>query len=937
MLLQAHPGRARYAAGEFDRYASKMLGSKVSVLDAVEPLREGPVIVIGRPNPRSPLATDLEASGALPSCLGLGEEGFIIRSLHLHGGPSLLIAGRTDLGTLYGVYHYLEHCCKVGFFWSADQIPRLKRIPIEGLELVENPRFAERFMTGPGGYSFVEYWTWKDWKREIEYRVRKKLNLISLYLGSDIVWGEVLSSHGMESKPPTGADIYKDRLAQKVFRHARKLGLRTITPAFMGDVPAEFARANPDVRYVKMKKWDLTSPKRKHIYPSDPMFRTLGEEFLKAYAARYGTDHYYFVPPYPEAIAGSTGEEIRNIKLDFARAVQDYMEAADPDWRWLADSWTFFTQEFWPLDQVRSFCQATDKERFTIYDTWGEERPLYKINNYYYDRCWSLGILHTFGGNTTLRGDLQGLIDSVDSVCHDPRAGRCVGIYLVPEVIHHNDLYYDLIMELMWNPRGVPLDGFIEDYALRRYGRLGALTMARALSLLAQSVYSDKDLTQPLFLRKLYGGFDTPNTEHYIPPVHARYVSDVGEALSLALEESRSQRSNRLYWRDLVDMARRYVGDVFNQLISKAYYAFDSGDVEEFESYRAGIGRCMDAIEGVLWSWDAYSLESITRGMRLIRGFDSDRERSTRDMLSLWESENLLDYVRRDDLAELFTHYYRRRVEAYLVHLADRLGPRQPGIDRDFLESAYREAGRQWIDGPRRHPQVRSKRDPIGAVRRSLEILRTSADRLFPHVRGGLENPGFWNGLIGWHVSRSRLDVRLEKDGGPDGTPVLLFSGREPEIMKYMTVWQDLRARDDLQFELDWRLDAFGPSSRAGLRLEIFKKELDKTAQLTYQFGDGKDFWPDRQQPDDATPDWRIGVDARLEWWTGFYVVKHRLGADLHSWRHLSASPAADLDETHGRGTWKALEPALVRVSLMASSRLAEDPIVGAFSNLKAL
>ncbi len=924
--------RTRFAARQLVHYVSRILGTKIPLVDSRAALSGTDLIYVSSAEDPGTSGDLVEMGVSKP--VGLRKEGFTIRSFRFRGRRGLLILGKTDLAALYGAYHYLEKVCKVGFFWSAEHVPRLKELPLEGIQLVENSRFSERYMTCPGGYSFAEYWTWSDWKRELEFRVKKKQNLMSLFLGSDIVWNEVLARHGIPAKPLSADDLYRDRLAKRVSRYARKLGLRLITPAFMGDVPREFAAANPQIRYVEMRKWDLTLPKSRHIHPSDPMFMTLGEEFLRAYASRYGTDHYYFIPPYPEAYAGSTPEEKKTIKVDFAKAVQAYMQAADPQWRWLADSWTFFTTEFWPPEDIREFCKATDPARFVIYDTWGEERPLYKINDYYQGRFWALGVLHSFGGNTTLRGNLQGLIDSVNSIVRDPEARRCIGIYLVPEVIHHNDLYFDLIMTLSWKPGSLGLEDYLADYALRRYGAASAPKMARVLERLARTVYGDNDLTQPLFLRRLFDGFDTPNTEHYVPPLHATYAVEVRDALAEALEESPRLGRNRLYWRDLVDMARRYLGDVFNRWISGLYYAFDSRDLTAFVRYRGRIEECLRALEGVLWSWDAYTLERIESGLRSTPAFDPAKERNTRDMLSLWESEGLLDYVRRDDLAELFTNYYLTRVEAYVSHLESRLGSGRIGLDRSFLESAYTEAGRAWIDGPWQESLIRY-RSPIKAVKVALRDCWVSGEDLVEPANPELANPEWAADFAGWHVSRSHLDFGLVEGGGPGDKPSLHFRGRPGREMKYLTVWQDIEARDDLAVLLDWRLEAFGPSSRAGLRLEVFDRALRKKAEMTYQFGDGRDFWPDRTRPDVATPDWRIGRDARLEWWVGFYAVKQRLGMDLDVWRSLTARPRDDLDRAHGPGTWDSLEGVRVRTSLIASARWAEDPLEGCFSNLR--
>jgi hypothetical protein len=586
------------------------------------------------------------------------------------------------------------------------------------------------------------------------------------------------------------------------------------------------------------------------------------------------------------------------------------------------------------LEEVKAFCLAADTERFRVYDTWGEERPLYKIHNYYQGRYWSLGFLHCFGGNTSLHGDLQGLVDSVRSIVGDPEANRCLGIYLVPEAIHHNDLYWDLAMTLWWKPEGFTLTQFLRDYAERRYGKASAKRMTKALNKLAQSVYGDKDMQAALYLRKLFGGFDFPNTGLYVPPVHARYAVDVREAISLALKESINQKQNQLYWRDLIDMARRYFGDVFNQRISRLYYAFESGNREAFQSEKEKIEKCLNATETVLWSWKEYHLENLFKKTRKTPAYDPANERTTRDMLSLWVNANLLDYARRDDMAELFTNYYLKRAKAYLDHLEKRLDLNQPSIDEKLLDDAYTEIGKKWTDGPWDKPKLVIKEDPIGAVRNTFKECKASSNELLPRANDRLVNSSFNDNMMGWNVSKRRMDVEWNQHGGPGGSPVIAFKGWTNQGGKLLCVWQDIKARDDLNFEIHWKLDAYGKSSRAGLRIEVFDKKLRKKAELTYQFGDGKGWWPDRNRPDDAKPDWSVGVDARLEWWTGFYAVKKHLGNNLGVWNNLHVSLTKEFEEVHGSGTWKTLEPARLRVSLIASNKFPEDPIEGAFSKL---
>ncbi|MBI4557582.1 MAG: hypothetical protein HY706_08365 [Candidatus Hydrogenedentes bacterium] len=320
-------------------------------------------------------------------------------------GSVLVLAGLMSRGAANAVWTYLEEFCHVGFFWDTDHVGRLSDLPFETVSFRHVPRFAERYCSPPGGYTLAEHMDWCDWRREIDWRVHKRQNLL-WGPGGELVWKQVFAELAGQVYTPTETDREQDDLYHKMANYARDRGLTTIMPGFLGEVPAEF------------------------------------------------------VPPYPEASPGESPEEKHSIKLDFAAAVQRARDEVCPDMIWLADSWAFLTADFWPLAEVKAFCDAiADPDRFRIYDTWGEERPMWTLHNAYWGKNWTFGVLQCFGGNTTLHGDLCALVRDVQRVATDPRAGNCVGLYLVPEVLHHNDLYFDLAMRLAWYPSSVTCDG----------------------------------------------------------------------------------------------------------------------------------------------------------------------------------------------------------------------------------------------------------------------------------------------------------------------------------------------------------------------------------------------------------------------------------------------------------------------------------------------
>jgi hypothetical protein len=56
-------------------------------------------------------------------------EGFVVRSAEADGKKHLVLLGGSPKATLYGVYHYLESVCGVGFFGDGEYIPSVKSQP----------------------------------------------------------------------------------------------------------------------------------------------------------------------------------------------------------------------------------------------------------------------------------------------------------------------------------------------------------------------------------------------------------------------------------------------------------------------------------------------------------------------------------------------------------------------------------------------------------------------------------------------------------------------------------------------------------------------------------------------------------------------------------------------------------------------------------------
>jgi alpha-glucuronidase len=141
----AAPG-AKTAAQELQRGVAGLLTDTPAVSSRIT--RDGAIVLRtpgSSPDPGAPLA-DLKA---------LGPEGYLIRSIKVHGHRATLIAANSNIGVLYGVFAFLRLM--------------QTRQPLEALDLRESPRIPHRILnhwdnldgTIERGYGGASIWKWQ--------------------------------------------------------------------------------------------------------------------------------------------------------------------------------------------------------------------------------------------------------------------------------------------------------------------------------------------------------------------------------------------------------------------------------------------------------------------------------------------------------------------------------------------------------------------------------------------------------------------------------------------------------------------------------------------------------------------------------------------------------------------------------------------------------
>ena len=164
------------------------------------------------------------------------------------------------------------------------------------------------------------------------------------------------------------------------------------------------------------------------------------------------------------------------------------------------------------------------------------------------------------------------------------------------------------------------------------------------------------------------------------------------------LGEADTLGQSALYRNDVADVARQFLGDLFNLHLSALYTAFTQKRADAVSREQEELARIMDSQERLLSSSTKFLLGPLIERAEALPGAPPSIGRAIRDILSVWAGR-ILDYARRD-YYELLRFYYRKRVEVFLEHVSKAARSGSWRIDDAALISRYEEIERAFVDEP---------------------------------------------------------------------------------------------------------------------------------------------------------------------------------------------------------------------------------------------
>lgn len=478
-----------------------------------------------------------------------------------------------------GVYHYTRHVGAGMVAWSGNALRLRFPLPDFPRTRVECPyQFRHYMNVVTFGYT-TAYWDWERWEQEIDWMALHGINMPLAHVGQEIVWRRVWSEYGLseddldahftgpahlpwnrmgninrhDGPPPRSWHDRQTKLQHRILRRMRELGMHPVVPAFAGIVPAALRDKLGPAEVHALEPW-AGFPEEYRTYllsPFSSLFPEIGRRFIHEYAREFGRCQYYLADSLNELELPELRNDPERFVAALGRVTAKSIHDTDPEGVWLMQGWPlYFTPRVWTKKAVKAFLDSMPDERVIIIDLCNELFPGWRKFRAFYGKPWIYGVVHNFGGNNPVNGDLKFYAKEPAKAMGSTQRGNLVGFSICPEGIENNELVYELLTDISWSKKRISLSSWIADYCRARYGSYPA-AMRKAWRLLLPTCYHRFHIT-------IRHGFQR---RPYLRPVGRVDVRPgAREALEAFLACAPAMRDSSHFINDAVELAVHYIG-----------------------------------------------------------------------------------------------------------------------------------------------------------------------------------------------------------------------------------------------------------------------------------------------------------------------------------------------------------------------------------------
>ena len=560
---------------------------------------------------------------------------YCVRSLEIEGKKYLIFAGGRPRSTIYSVYRYFEFYLGCRWFWDGDRI-KAGELKTEGIDLLESPRFdyrGLRYFAHRSLHRFqAEHWNFEDWKTELDWMMKKRLNLFMLRIGMDDIFQkafpDVVSYPDRDKTLPEAGPGYDDRtlfwsleyrgeLRKKILQYAFERDL--MHPEDCGTMTHWYSRTPLEFLEKKNPKI-LPQATATYSQPTGLVWDVRENENLNnyfkltdAHVKEYGNGEIFHTIGLGERKYSADPEENRRMKLYVYRRIASYIKEKYPNAPLLIASWDLWMR-FTP-EEVRKLVAELDPNQSIILDytsdtAFSNNFTAWNVQNNF---PWIFGIFSGYEWESEIRGFYELTNSRIKLAKDDP---ACKGVVLWPELSHGDPLVSEYLALNSWEKDTLSITDFVNKYCSDRYDETAREEMTALwqsfmpIATFAAWSMNDDDLwgcgmpfmypTRKLFFNKDGAGNLIKNIAN-----RPEYKETAAELLKKMAEIKPTDEQQR---RDLYDIARTIIERYLSTACWQTQLCYAKDEVENMKAVMDCTEALLKALADLLSSHTDFSL-----------------------------------------------------------------------------------------------------------------------------------------------------------------------------------------------------------------------------------------------------------------------------------------------------------------------------------------
>lgn len=613
------------------------------------------------------------------------ERGPMLRYEYFASGGRVTIKASSPVALCRGAYAYLREHCGAMVTWSGSHLDLPEKLPAAPVTRVSSPYQHVQYMNVcTFGYT-AAFWDWERWERELDWMALHGITMALALDGQESIWQRVWLQMGVTQTeldhhftgpaqlpwqrmgninnfdgPLTQDWIDRHRILQhRILGRMRELEITPIVPGFSGFVPQGLKRLRPEMGTFTEMWHSSQVPRLSKTFILDPRadgsYQEIGRRFIQLYKQEFGPVSHYLVDTFNELSVPVSAEHRYDDLARFAQSVYGGIQAGDPDGKWVMQGWLFRDNPtFWDNRSVEAFLSLVPDDAMIILDYSNDSeagkkdaalRPtdenIWRRDRGFYGKRWVDGVIHTFGGNNNVKGNLALLAAQPLAVRSSADRGRLIGWSMNPEGIENNEVVYELLTDIGWRDAEIELDDWIKSYCLARYGAFPS-AMKEAWRLLLVSAYGRHSWSSRHAWQR------RPNLEPVALEVEA------GPQFQNATEEfllcAPLLKASKYYRNDLIELVVQSAGGNVDRRLAQACNSHKAG---RFEARDKEFDESLDMllrIDGLLHLREDRRLErwvDAARSWGETADIQARYDISARRLITNWGWPDLNDYASR--------------------------------------------------------------------------------------------------------------------------------------------------------------------------------------------------------------------------------------------------------------------------------------------------